>query len=146
MKKFNKGTTITVQRDGNLWAATDEDFVDLRQSEVGFGNTPYAAIRDLVAREYDKGAIVVGCEARDKITGMKGIVVAHTQWLTGCDRFSIQTKELKDGKPVDIQSFDETMLERIGEGLLVSEKGKVTDAVPPGGPRPGLQKTSSGEL
>lgn len=35
-------------KDGNSWCATYEDFINLQESEAGFGDTPNDAIEDLV--------------------------------------------------------------------------------------------------
>lgn len=51
---------------------------------------------------------------KDYITGFEGVVVARTQYLTGCNHYSLQNRDQrKDGKPIDWESFDETRLSRI---------------------------------
>ena len=74
-------------------------------------------------------AIALGDEARDLITGFQGVVVAETKWLHGCKRFSLQPKELKDGRPVEPMSFDEPQL------VLVAPTVAATTS-DTGGPRP----------
>lgn len=59
--------------------------------------------------------IVLGCKAKDKITGLTGIVYAITDWLNGCRRISIQPQELKDGKPVEGSVFDVEQVEFVEE-------------------------------
>ena len=44
---------------------------------------------------------------QDTITGFEGIATAVTTWLNGCIRYSIQPRELREGKPVEEQWFDE---------------------------------------
>lgn len=56
------------------------------------------------------GTIRVGDEAKDAITGFKGVVVAKTEWLNGCARLTIQPQELNKGKPIDAHTFDENQL------------------------------------
>jgi hypothetical protein len=51
------------------------------------------------------GEIVV-----DSISGFTGVATAKTEWLYGCVRICVTPKELKDGKPVDEQWFDEQRL------------------------------------
>ncbi len=63
--------------------------------------------------------IKLGDLARDTITGYRGIVVARTEWLNGCWRYTLQARELKDGKPIDSQVFDVEQLE------LVTGRGHV---------------------
>jgi hypothetical protein len=58
--------------------------------------------------------ITLGSKVRDPITGFEGIVTARTEWLYGCVRVSVQAPELKDGKPIEEQWFDETRVEMIG--------------------------------
>jgi hypothetical protein len=53
----------------------------------------------------------LGCVAKDKISGFTGVVVAITEWLNGCQRATIQPKELKDGKPIDAHTFDAEQVE-----------------------------------
>jgi len=70
----------------------------------------------------------VGEEVKDKVTGFTGIIVCRSQFLTGCNGYSLQSKKLKDNKPADWVAFDEDQLERVGQGLAL----KVKD---PGGPK-----------
>ena len=52
--------------------------------------------------------IKLGQQAKDKITGFKGTVVARIEYLNGCIRLEIQPKELQDnGQPVETCFFDE---------------------------------------
>ncbi|MCP4304697.1 MAG: hypothetical protein GY788_07440 [bacterium] len=55
--------------------------------------------------------IELGDEAKDRISGFSGIVVATTEWLHACRRITIQPKELKDGLPMDNHTFDEPQIE-----------------------------------
>lgn len=57
--------------------------------------------------------IKCGDEAKDMITGFSGVVVAVTTWLHGCRRITIQPRELKDGKRVESDTFDEMQVEVI---------------------------------
>lgn len=54
----------------------------------------------------NRGDVTLGDEAKDTITGLTGVVVAITDWLNGCERISIQPRELKDGRPVETCTFD----------------------------------------
>ena len=55
----------------------------------------------------------LGAKVRDKITGFTGIVTARHEWLYGCLTYSVQPRDLHEGKPVDRQPFDEDSLEFI---------------------------------
>lgn len=59
--------------------------------------------------------IKLGCEAQDAITCYTGVVVCISEWLNGCKRVTIQTKELHDGKPIESQTFDIEQLELVTE-------------------------------
>jgi hypothetical protein len=53
----------------------------------------------------------LGDDVRDTITGYVGCVVSKTEWLNGCWRIGVQSRELKDGKPIDNCVFDVEQLE-----------------------------------
>ena len=69
----------------------------------------------------------LGCIAKDKITGFEGVVIAVTEWLNGCQRITIQPKEMKDGKIIDSHTFD-------AEQIEVVEPIAEPQRVPHGGP------------
>lgn len=55
--------------------------------------------------------INLGDKVKDSVTGFKGIAVARTNWLHGCDRITIQPEGVdKDGKLFETFSFDEPQL------------------------------------
>ena len=57
--------------------------------------------------------IVLGCTARDQITGLQGIVIGITHWLNGCVRVTLQPQSVRDGKPEDASTFDVEQIEAI---------------------------------
>lgn len=59
--------------------------------------------------------IELGTKVTDKITGYTGQVIGRTEWLYACRRYTIQARELKDGKPVDAISCDEDQLDIVEE-------------------------------
>lgn len=71
----------------------------------------------------------LGDTAKDTITGFTGTVVAETRYLNGCMRMSLQSNELKDGKPIAWEPFDV-------EQLVLVERAKPRTVEPSGGPRP----------
>lgn len=74
----------------------------------------------------------LGKEAKDKITGFKGILTARGEFLTGCNRYCIQPTDLKDGKPIESIYFDEAQIEITGNGILPeSVQGKDLGACSP---------------
>ncbi len=80
-------------------------------------------------KQTEDAAIELGDIAKDKVTGYTGVVIARTKWLYGCERFTLQTKEMKDGKPIDNCSFDGPQLKLVSRAFLEPK----TDT---GGPRP----------
>ena len=73
----------------------------------------------------------LGDEAKDAITGFEGVIVCRSQWLHNCNVYSLQPKELKDGKPMDRQSFDEPQLELVKKGAFKESRdtGGPTEAM-----------------
>lgn len=80
--------------------------------------------------------ITLGDRAKDKITGLTGIVVAKTTWLHGCERITIQPEKLQGGKVPETATFDEAQIEVV---KVAAAKGGRTDT---GGPRPEPQRRS----
>jgi hypothetical protein len=55
-----------------------------------------------------------GDEAKDLVTGFRGIITARTTWLHGCDRISITPSKLgRTALPIKEQTFDEQRIEVI---------------------------------
>lgn len=52
-------------------------------------------------------AIKLGDLCKDVITGFSGVCDSRHEYLNGCVRIGIQSREMKDGKPVPAQVFDE---------------------------------------
>lgn len=53
--------------------------------------------------------IKLGEKYKDSITGFEGVATAMTEFQYGCIRYCLESKELKDGKPVECW-FDEQRL------------------------------------
>ena len=63
--------------------------------------------------KFDLGDVV-----KDKITGFKGVIMCQSRYLTGCNRYALQSQQLNnEGKPVDWQYFDEDNLLMDGENI-----------------------------
>ena len=60
----------------------------------------------------------VGSKVKDIITGFNGIIIYRTQWLNNCNTYGVQPTELKDGKPLDREHFDEPQLELVEEKVV----------------------------
>lgn len=99
--------------------------------------SPFSRLRSLftgpmmtrVVRHYE-----LGDTAKDRITNFTGMVVARTDWINGCVRYTLQPRELdKDNKIQDAQTFDVEQL------VLVEEATYEKEAILParsGGPMP----------
>ena len=59
----------------------------------------------------------LGKQARDKVTGFKGIITGHAKHLYGCDTYGLTPAVDKDGKVTDAYWFDEGRIEITGEGI-----------------------------
>lgn len=57
--------------------------------------------------------IPIGSKAKDRISGFVGIVVAITYWLNGCVRITIAPQELREGKPIESQTFDQEQVQLV---------------------------------
>ena len=82
--------------------------------------------------------INLGDEAKDSITGYKGIAICRHTYLQGCDRITLATKVTKDNPdPMDC-SFDEPQLILIKAKKVVGNGDKVY-----GGPARHMPKPKS---
>jgi|TARA_R100001530_G_scaffold136375_1_gene116867 hypothetical protein len=61
--------------------------------------------------------IGLGDRVQDRISGMKGIVLAISDWLYGCKRLSVQPEKLIGGKS-ESQTFDEPQLKLIKKRVV----------------------------
>lgn len=77
----------------------------------------------------------LGDFVKDKITGYSGVVAARCDYLTGCRRYSLQSKELHEGKPREWHDFDENQLDKIKV-----KKEKIETDKTKGGPQPKIQR------
>lgn len=69
----------------------------------------------------------LGITAKSIITGIEGIVVSRAEYLTGCNRYSLQPKKLdQNGNQKEWVHFDENELIQVGikEIMLDKEKTK----------------------
>jgi hypothetical protein len=67
-----------------------------------------------------------GLEAKDKVTGFKGIITAVTLFMYGCAQYCITPPIAADGKKGDNEWFDDGRIEITGNGIAV-ESVKGTD-------------------
>ena len=56
----------------------------------------------------------LGIKLKDRISGVEGVSVARTQYLSGCNHYSLQRPGVdKDGKLWDWLNFNEDMLKLV---------------------------------
>ena len=63
----------------------------------------------------------LGQIARDKITGFKGVLTGHANYLTGCDQYLLSPKCKEDGSHIDGRWFDEGRLEVFGDAFFYED-------------------------
>lgn len=71
-----------------------------------------------------------GDKVKDKVTGLKGVIVAITHWLYGCDRLLVQSEEVKDGQPTEPFNVDVKRVELVKKAAPPPPPPRVT-----GGPQ-----------
>lgn len=94
-----------------------------------------AAKKDI---DWSGETLELGDTAMDPITGFRGVVIARTRWLQGCDRITLQPRKLtKDGMKTHSETFD-------APGMVLIEKQTIkckpdVDRTN-GGPRPEIPR------
>jgi hypothetical protein len=83
----------------------------------------------------------LGTEVMEKITQFHGVVVARAQWLTQCNTYAIQSRDIVDGKPVERQWFDEPMLESV-DAVVKTVFEDESEVKRPGGPSVPISPTN----
>lgn len=79
--------------------------------------------------------IELGSTVKDRITGLTGVVMARSEYLTGCTHVAIlATKLSKEGEVPEYEWIDETrcILDKTKKIIKLVEK----DTKEPGGPMP----------
>jgi hypothetical protein len=86
-------------------------------------------------------AIKIGSRVKDKITGLTGIVIGRTEWLTGCATVGVKPEETKDGKTIDATWLDEISVTVIQEKVFTINMAPAAPDV--GGPHDAPSRTVS---
>ena len=86
----------------------------------------------------------LGDRARDRVTGLVGIVTATTQWISGCNRVLIQPEQLHDGKPIEGTWVDDDMAELVDEAAITPTTQQALKT-PAGGPQADPSARRGGE-
>ncbi|OJY68677.1 MAG: hypothetical protein BGP16_05425 [Sphingobium sp. 66-54] len=81
--------------------------------------------------------INLGDRVRDKITGVEGIVIGITDWLTACRHIGVKREGVdKDGKPWEMMWFDEPNVTVIQPGVYAPAQPDPATGLKAGGPIP----------
>lgn len=81
--------------------------------------------------------INLGDVVKDKLTGLKGVVIAKTEWLHGCTRVVVQPPGLtKDGASKPTETVDEPQVELV-------KAAKLAPVAPRHGPKPNETRHAS---
>lgn len=62
----------------------------------------------------------LGDRVQDVVTGLKGIVMTRAEHVYGCNRYWVQPEEVKDGKAVEGQWWDEDQLKLVRRGVVAA--------------------------
>jgi hypothetical protein len=60
----------------------------------------------------------LGDRAKDRISGVTGIVIGYHYWLYGCERLTLQPEEAKDGKPAEAICVDAAQCQVIKASVI----------------------------
>lgn len=55
----------------------------------------------------------LGDTVKDTLTGFEGVLTSRTVWWNGCDRYSVRSQKLHDGKVVGDEVFDGLQLDLV---------------------------------
>lgn len=78
--------------------------------------------------------IEMGDRVKDTITDFKGTVVAKIIYATGCIRYEVKPRGLKDGKSIEAEWIDESTLVIVEKAKPKATKIVKEKEEPPGGP------------
>jgi len=78
----------------------------------------------------------LGDQVTDPITRFRGVVTARTEWLNRCIRYAVQPREMKDGRPIEDQWFDEGQLTLIKGAENLDPHAAAAPKERTGGPTP----------
>lgn len=90
-----------------------------------------------------KQQIELGDRVQDKISKLKGIVVAKTDWLYGCLRLTVQPESTKDDKPAATFTLDDPQVVLL-EKKAVTPAGTLATASPDGDDSPPAPRAHGG--
>lgn len=90
----------------------------------------------------------IGDKVKDTITGFEGLVECRTQWITNCNTYGVRSQNLHEGRPIEIQIFDEPKLKLVKAKKAEVKKAETKEEEPEpkkrrtGGPTPAIKPTN----
>lgn len=77
--------------------------------------------------------LILGCPVVDRITGFKGVVTGHVEYLTGCNQSLVVPRAAEDGSLREGQWFDDQRLQLCDGERIQLDNGSTPghDAAPP---------------
>jgi len=75
----------------------------------------------------EKKKFILGQEVKDKITGFKGIVTGHADYLTGCNQYCVLPSKLKDNNIIEGRWFDEGRLKLVSKKINFTTEDVMDD-------------------
>jgi len=84
----------------------------------------------------DFANLELGSQAKDRASGLVGIVLARAIFLNGCVYYDVQPPLNKDGELPEALLYGSERLERVGEGITATlpKKPEKSEKPAPGGP------------
>lgn len=75
--------------------------------------------------------IELGKKYRDRVTGFEGIATARHEYLNGCLRITLTATTLKEGAPLEPQTFDIEQVDFVDAGIHTVKRDTGGPADPP---------------
>jgi hypothetical protein len=95
----------------------------------------------MTAFDPNTNRIELGDEVQDTISGVKGIAIGKTTWITGCANIQIKPQGVdRDGKPCESFAADEPVVKVIKKGKIKLQEPQTPKER--GGPAHGTPKRS----
>jgi hypothetical protein len=92
-------------------------------------------LRNIFKKRRVNMKVELGSKVRDMITGLEGVVMARTEYLTGCAHIAIMPQKLTDkGEIPEYQWIDETRAEILSDNAVKLKEPAKKDSL--GGPEP----------
>lgn len=84
-----------------------------------------------------KTEINLGDRVREKLSGVEGVVIGITHWITSCDHIGVKRQGVdQNGKPWELLWFDEPHIEVLERAAVAAPAVDPATGMKPGGPIP----------